>query len=377
MSGPAGPRAGSDPLCALLAGEPLPDGLDPGALETLWEQARADDVDALVAAPLARAARAHPALGQRIHERVADAGLRSLLRHRELCRLAASFGEESVPVLVIKGAGLAYTLYAEPHLRPSRDIDLFIRHDSRDAAALALARCGYTRMREPDGELARAQFHYTRTDARGINHFVDLHWRVSDARVFEAALTFDDGARSSVAVPTIEPPLRTPCHAHALLLACVHRVAHHHDDPCLLWLWDIHLLAVRLTAEDWEQFLADAARTGMRAVSVRGLELAGTRFGTAVDARIFERLNAPGPDEPAAQFIGGQLRFVDVVRADLSASRSWLERAALLREHLFPAPAYMRAIYPRCRPALLLPLAYCDRILRGAPKWFRRRSQAR
>jgi hypothetical protein len=54
---------------------------------------------------------------------------------------------------------------------------------------------------------------------------------------------------------------------------------------------------------------------------------------------------------------------------------SWRKRFTLLREHLFPHPSYMRALYART-PRLLLPFAYVDRIVRGAPKWFRRPQQS-
>ena len=62
--------------------------------------------------------------------------------------------------------------------------------------------------------------------------------------------------------------------------------------------------------------------------------------------------------------------MVDVVRADLAAT-GWRNRARLAREHLFPPREYMRAIYSRW-PAVLLPVAYLDRIVRGTPKWFQR-----
>ncbi len=42
----------------------------------------------------------------------------------------------------------------------------------------------------------------------------------------------------------------------------------------------------------------------------------------------------------------------------------------LLREHVFPAPAYILNYYGRRQP-LLLPALYLHRILRGAGSWFR------
>lgn len=62
---------------------------------------------------------------------------------------------------------------------------------------------------------------------------------------------------------------------------------------------------------------------------------------------------------------------VDVLWSDVSALPGWRARASLVREHLFPPVAYMRSHYTSW-PATALPLAYLQRIVLGAPKWFRR-----
>lgn len=372
-SSPAATDARLDQLvCAALAAGVLPPGLDAEDLEGLWERARVHDVDVLVAALLSQLeGHLPPTLRRRAAERLREAQFNDILRFRELCRIAASFEAIDVDVLLLKGAALAHILYAEPGLRPSRDIDLFIRREARDAAERALANCGYARMREPDGELARAQRQYVRRDGARINHFVDLHWRASNVRLFADALSFDDAWSSSMVVPFVQPATRTLGITDALLLACIHRVAHHQDATDLLWLWDIHLLTGRLTEEDARAFVDRAERARVRVVVVRGLELSRECFGTRMAPGLLERLRAPDTAEPSARLVGGGLRTVDVVRADLEATAGLWNRATLLREHLFPRREYMRAMYTQC-PAALLPIAYVDRIVRGAPKWFRR-----
>ncbi len=297
--------------------------------------------------------------------------VRSVFRERELRRIARSCAERAVDVLFIKGAGLAYTVYPAPHLRPSWDIDLFIDHGSRDAAEEALVTCGYARAPEPDGELVSAQRHFARLDGNGVGHFVDLHWGVSNVRLFRDAIAFADAWRSSVAMPNLDPAARTLGLADALLLACIHRVAHHHDAPNLRWLEDIHRVAGRMSAADWETFATKAERAQMRAVCSRGLQLAQVQFATALPQDVLERLTVGAEHERSARFLDARVRTIDVLAADLAATAGWVTRAALLREHLFPSIDYMRARYPTW-PTGLLPLAYLDRIVRGAPGWFRR-----
>ncbi len=358
-------------VCGLLAGSSAASELSPKDFDDLWTYAQHHDVDVLIALILLRSKEfVLPALRQQAARRLAEAELRSLLRYRELCRLAASFAAAHVDVLVLKGAGLAHTVYPEPHFRPSRDTDLFIRREARDSAERALSACGYTRMREPDVEMARTQRQYVRRDGSGLNHFVDLHWRASNQRLFADALSFDDAWDSSIILPGVEPATRTLGLVDALLLACVHRVAHHQDAADLLWLWDIHLLAGHLTPDGWRVFVSRAEATQMRAVSLRGLKLARGRFGTILPAEVITRLELTGTSEPTARFIGANFRLLDLVQADLQAA-SWRYRATIVREHLFPSRAYMRKVYPRY-PSLMLPLAYVHRIVSGAPKWFRR-----
>jgi len=175
-----------------------------------------------------------------------------------------------------------------------------------------------------------------------------------------------------VPVPALGRAARAPREVDALFLACVHRVAHHDDDVDLLWLWDIHLLVTRLSAEDQQALVSIAARTGMTAVCVRGLELVSAAFGTPGAAALASRLRAAGGGrpEPASRFLHG-VRPITTLQADLARFPGWRIPLRMLGERVLPSPAYIRTLYPRW-PRALLWLAYVDRLVRGTPKWFRR-----
>ncbi len=68
--------------------------------------------------------------------------------------------------------------------------------------------------------------------------------------------TLDRFLRSTPAPRDLPPP-------HALLMACVHRVAHHFDPPTLIWLYDIHLLASSMSEDDATRFVALAVDGGL------------------------------------------------------------------------------------------------------------------
>ena len=303
-------------------------------------------------------------------EELRDAAVVDALRTRELRLVLTALAEACVQPIVFKGAAIAHTHYPRPELRPRADTDLLIPANTRDLVASVLSRVGYQRPPEIDGDVAVGQFHFVKTDALGIEHALDVHWRVSNVRAFAEMLTYDELARAADPVPPLGAHAWAPTPIHALLVACIHRVAHHADTTHLLWLFDVHLLGRSLRAEDRQAFVALASAKQLRAVCARTLTLAHDAFG-GLDKTWIDLLSAPdSSEEPTAAFVGGGMRRIDILKSDLGAT-PWGAKVKLLREHLFPPASYMRERYPEW-PVLLLPFAYLRRIVGGAPGWLRR-----
>lgn len=353
-------------LCATLTEQSVPRTLVDEEFDGLWDCASAHDVDLLFAGVVWHSDGFPMRFREEAARRLGAAKLVQQIRHIELCRLLGAFRETRV--LLLKGAALGYTVYLEPHLRPRLDVDLFVRHDAVEETHRALVECGYAR--ESAAALADFERSYSRLDPSGLYHHVDLHWAVANPAPFSKVLPFDQAWQRSIAVTALGPTARTLGHADAVLLACVHRVAHHDDSPRLLWLWDIHLLANRLTTAGWQALVHSAQDADMRAVTYRGLELACERFGTPVPLKVVEQLSRSGHREPAARFVEG-LRLADIALTDLASMGSWRARLTFVRDTLFPPLSHMRATYPGY-PRFLMPLTYLHRIVRGAPKWLRR-----
>ena len=294
------------------------------------------------------------------HSAVIDA-----LRARELRTVLAALHESGVRPVLIKGAALAYTHYDRPELRPRIDVDLMIPVDAREA----VARTGGTRSSslEIDGDVAIGQFHCAARPARIRPRPRRALARVERPRVADV-LIYDE-LRARPPLPALGPRPGSVA-VHALLIACVHRIAHHNDTSNLLWLYDVHLIAHALTQKERDAFVALAVSRRMRAVCVRTLTLAQEAFG-GIDREWIAALSpADDPGEPSAAFVGGGLRQVDILKSDLAAT-AWTSRLRLLREHLVPSASYMRQRFPRW-PVVLLPVAYVCRIVAGAPRWLRR-----
>jgi hypothetical protein len=131
------------------------------------------------------------------------------------------------------------------------------------------------------------------------------------------------------------------------------------------------LLARAFSPRERESFTQLASGRRMRAVCARTLGLAHAAFGGLDVGWIASLSQTNGAIEPTASFVGGSLRRIDILRADLAATSERSARLRLLREHLFPNPQFMYQRYGT-RLRFALPFLYLHRALTGLPKWFRR-----
>lgn len=344
--------AGERALCRLLTSGP--ESLTPDLLA----EARRHRVHYLVAAGLRR--------------ELLQAAALDALDEQELRELLDALAAGGIRAMVFKGAALAHMIYPAPHVRPRVDTDLLLSHEQFDAAERVCLAQGWTHPAERTPELAAAQRHYVKPGPAASLRHLDVHWRVANTHLIGDALSFETLWARAVPVPALGESARAPRAVDALLLACLHRVAHHDDEIDLLWLWDIHLLASRLSAGEREDLMAAASGAGLTSVCAHSLDLVADAFGTTGAASLAARLRAAGEGrvEPASRLIGGARR-IDILGADLAALPGWRTRLRLLAEHVFPSRHYMRTVYPGW-PPLLLWVAYVDRIARGAPGWFLR-----
>jgi hypothetical protein len=364
-------------LCAALRGEP-----------EIWRRLRDEPAQArfLEAAVLHRC---RPLLAWRLQEtgelslwpravrdaladaRRAEAAL-EIIRRQELCRLLQAFASADVPVLLLKGAALAYSLYPEPWLRPREDTDLLVEGVDARRAGEALASLGYHAALMQRGELVTNQRLHVRTDASGLRHDCDLHWKIANPVPFAELLMpralLGDAETTSLGDVAVRHPRRL----HAILLACWHRASHHHDSTNLLWLYDLHLLVEGMTDSGAAELLDVARQTGTADICARGLQLANERFHTRLPIALLTDLAALNDMKSSltAVYLRPNARRVDLLMADLRALPNWGARARLVREHLFPPADYMLGCYPGST-RVRLPALYMWRIARGARSWFR------
>lgn len=342
-----------DPLTKISTGDFLAACADHGVAPLVYRQLHQSHALAACPTPL------QTALTHQVHLHAAmDA-----LREQELRTVLAALGTRGVQPLLMKGTPLAYTHYPAPDLRPRSDTDMLIDRSDVESVHRVMLDLGYTPSNAVSGELIMHQRLYTKAGTHGVNHVYDMHWKVSNPVLFADLLTFDDIAPTAIPVAALGPHARTLNPMYALLLACIHRVAHHHNSRCLIWLYDIHLLASRTTSVEWETFLQLARRKQVCAVCLDGLQLAQKYFDTSIPDAWLAELDPAGP-EVTAHFLHPQPRQWRVIISDWRALPGWRKKLRFLREHLVPPANYVQRQYT-VHHRVLLPLLYVHRALRG------------
>lgn len=285
----------------------------------------------------------------------------------EAGRVVDALALAGVPALLMKGTALAYTHYPHPCLRPRSDTDLLVQRGDLPSAVRVLEGLKYEALNMTRGDFVLHQRSYARTDRLGIRHVYDVHWKMAGPQAVSGLLGWDEVDRAAVPIAALGEHARALGDIHSLLLACVHRMAHHYDNRRLIWLYDIHVLASRMGEEPLRALMRQVAGKGAASMCLHGLELARERFGTCLPGDLAGDLARESGDW--ARF-DRDVRMVDILVSDLKALPGWRERLSLLSEHVFPPAEYIRRRYG-VSGSLALPVLYVHRFVTGAVKWLR------
>jgi len=358
-------------LVAMLGDAPF-DGhrLDALAPDALWYAAADHRVLPLVYERIATREDVPATVRSRFRETATEDAVTDLLREVELKRLTSALFEAGVKPLLFKGSQLAYSHYPRPDLRVRVDSDLLIDLAERQRAHAVLSALDYVpKEGQMSGDLVIAQVLYVKRERGRVLHAVDLHWDVASPQAFSGVLTYAELAGRSVPLPALGPYARGLSSVDALVMACVHRVAHHLDSGRLIWLYDIRLLARGFSQGEWHRFLELITERRMLAVCVHSLARTEALFPGTVPDWVWResRVVAPTPGEVSAGYLTEQTQARRTLH-DLRALPGWRARLRLAQQIVLPPESFMRTTYaPSSRAPL--PVLYVLRLVRGAGRW--------
>ena len=152
--------------------------------------------------------------------------VRNQIQLSQARELMKEFRREGIDVMLLKGAALALSYYADRGLRPFEDIDLLVPTAQAQAAFALLSRLGWRPCKFPVREITREYagiIHaVVMVNDRGL--VVDLHWHL-----LHECLSPDADAdfwRAAVRVETESGPLSMLSPTDQLFHACVHACKH-------------------------------------------------------------------------------------------------------------------------------------------------------
>jgi len=350
---------------------------DPAALEAAREMANMGDLDWDAWRQAADAEALSPllyrilqgrgfvpaAIAGRLQAAYHQNARRNMLIFHELGNVLRSLTAQGIPVMLLKGAALAETVYGNIALRPMGDLDLLLHREHVPRALKALEAAGYVAT-QPEARAGLAleyenELALVRPGPTGIP--VELHWNLLDSTHHQDRLPTDwlwQTARP-VDVESVQTWILGP--TVQLLHLCAH-LALHHQGEGLLWRHDIaEVIQFYRDDVDWEELLARASAFDLVLPLQAVLPQIAEGWGAPVPLPTLERLRALQPSAAESTFFrrltSTQRPVAQRFWTDLSGMGGWQARLDYAGSALFPSPAYMRLRYGVPHP-LLLPLYY-------------------
>lgn len=300
--------------------------------------------------------------------------LRNTLLLHEASQVVDALTAAGLPVLVLKGAALAETVYGNVALRPMRDVDLLLHRADVPQALRVLASLGYARDdAEAHAGLALAYENELLLRKSGrLDFLLEPHWSLFDSPFYQETLEMDWFWETAVSFRIGGRPARMLGPEAQLLHLCAHAVLHHGSHRGGQdWLWH-HDVAVLLNhcAQDlaWHEVLERAQATHLILPLRQVLRQLTAQWGIIVPDPIRQQLEELQPTPAEARVVerltAGERPVLQRFWHDLLSTPGWGRRLHYALAQLFPSPAYMRQRYGVGHP-LLLPLAYPYRWLVG------------
>jgi hypothetical protein len=294
------------------------------------------------------------AAAERLRRLYLFSAARNIRLFQELGAILRALGAADIPVIVLKGASLAESVYGNIALRPMVDVDLLVKPDDMPRALGVLQAIGYAPQHSFDPVAEQAAFCHMPPLYKAGGPMLELHWTIA-AAFYHVRFTRDDleqlWARATPAtiggesVLVLEP-------TDLLLHLCVHAsILHRFDGPGLRWFVDLaRVIGQYRDAVDWEQFTARANRWGAANGVRLALQLAKEWTSAAVPASALQALQATPLDHATMNWVrhkvlNGVAPALTKKVVSLQAAPRLVDKLRVLRDVLFLPRVEMARLY--------------------------------
>jgi hypothetical protein len=301
---------------------------------------------------------------------------------RQLGEIVRPFQSEGVRLLVLKGPALGWSIYPDPAMRPSCDLDLLVLPDQIAQARAILVRLGYKclgkRFKHCKDFYCEESFipqNYARN-----NRPVELHWDLHSFSGISRDVRIEDLFLRAVKVESSDLTFETLHPVDALIHRAINMALYHNRVIRLIWIYDMALLARQLVVpDDWKVLQERSVAWRARLALENSLKMAQVWVGLKLPDRFSEFSSWPRPTETEVAAWSDALlrhnRITSFFRLHWSNSSEPLEKTRFLFHLLFPNPKIIRIRYPPSHK-WLIPLSYVRRWHRWLRQYFGNRNNS-
>lgn len=298
--------------------------------------------------------------------------VRSLHMEGQLREIIEGFQEQGVRVLVLRGPALAFSLYPDPAMRPSCDLDLLVLPEQVVQARGILEDLGYkclAKRFETSRDFFREEC-FIHQKNPGNKFPVDLHWVHWELHPFfkgSKEVDIQDLFQRAWKVETPTLAFETLHPVDYLIHSAIHLIMIHKNEMRLSWIYDTALLAQHLQVpDDWETLQERCVAWSARIPLENCLRMAQVWAGLELPEGFDDFSTWPQPTEDERTVWADTMRHhwvTILLKRSLSNPSLLLKRVPSLLRLLFPHPDIVRFCYPTSSN-WLLPISYVRRWLR-------------
>jgi Uncharacterised nucleotidyltransferase len=338
-------------LADVMVGQVVTDPLRAGhEVQACLDLALQHEVVGLVNTRLQQADAANGGLLQAFEAAAHAETMKSMVQEREIGLLLKQAQRLGTPVLLLKGTALAYWAYEQPQMRACKDIDLLVptREQAMDLTRAAQSACGWAVCQEMGYELQ-----CTKAISPAVELELDVHWRLVNTPLFAEVFGFEELMQESRPIPALAANAFGLGLVHAFIHACLHRMANvaSGTPDNLKWLFDVHVLQLRFTPQDWRELLAVCQAKQMAGLCLSGMQAAANCWGAVASPAFMQDLAGAQKTEELDMARMADWRYAQSM--SFQSLTTWGQKWHWLRERVFANRSYLAAIYNKPQASYL------------------------
>lgn len=269
---------------------------------------------------------------------------RSIKMEQVLCKLLDAANKSNVRIIVLKGQAIARTVYSNPALRSSADIDLLVYPENMAKIREILEKMGYTCL---DKQFDRHWGGYNEEVFFGKNNLnipVETHWMLYPFYQLNRFIDVETLFQHSIKIESKYLTFETLDYIDSLIFTAMHMIYKHNGDIQLNWIIDISLLGKKLSSpDDWVELQRRCTSQRALLAVENALLMAQlwTDFKIPVGFEDFSKWPEPSKEEKRNFQYAINQDTIGLFKLIFPDNAGLSEKMRILYRLIFPAPALM------------------------------------